>query len=210
MEPQHRPYRRLALTGSILTTLAFGLVASSDRSSLEPATGPRTAATLQAPREHPVANLELHLAGVHVMKEDIDEWWDAHHYCEPLREDLIQCAVYDTTAAGTARLNAVEYIIPDQVYQDFPPEEQQYWHPHVYEVDGGLLAVPEMPTDSAREFLRAARTTWGKTWQLWQTQRDDRYPTGAPELAWSIEGPDSIPPGVTPRGNALTEGRQRR
>ncbi len=154
--------------------------------------------------------LALYLAGVHVMKDDIREWWDAHHYCQALREDLTQCAVYDTTAPGTARLSAIEYIVPDGVYRQFPAGERQYWHPHTFEVDGGLLALPELPVDSARALLLAIRTTWGKTWHLWQTQRGARYPTGEPELAWAIEGPDSIPPGVVPRGNAVVGRRPRR
>lgn len=158
--------------------------------------------------QHPVDELELYLAGVHVMKENIREWWDAHHYCQMLRPDVTQCAVYDTTSS-TAHLVAIEYIVPGEVYRSFPPEEQQYWHPHTYEVNGGLLALPELPADSARELLLAIRPTYGKTWHLWQTQEGDRYPVGEPTLAWAIEGPDSIPPGVVPRGNALT-GRQPR
>lgn len=204
----HTPRRSPTLLACVSVVASVALAACGAEPGEEAEAVPAASlgaapASLQRPR-HPVDRLELYLAGVHVMKENIREWWNAHHYCEAVRPDLIQCAVYDTTTPGVARLNAVEYIVPEEVYRSFPPEERRYWHPHTYEVDGGLLDVPEMPADSARRFLQAARTTWGKTWHLWQTQRGERYPTGDPRLAWAIEGPDSVPPGVRPRGNVLT------
>ncbi|HEY8484728.1 MAG TPA: DUF1264 domain-containing protein [Longimicrobiales bacterium] len=208
-------FRSRALALAVLT---LGLSAPALLTACDAAPGGEAEAVPASPMppgparqaQHPVDNLALYLAGVHVMKANIREWWNAYHYCEALRADLIQCAVYDTTAPGAARLNAVEYIVPNDVYQSFPPEEQRYWHPHAYEVDGGLLDVPELPADSARKFLQAARSTWGKTWHLWQSQQGARFPTGEPKLAWSIEGPDSIPPGVRPRGNVLTGRRSPR
>ena len=209
MQTKRRWRLPIAVAGVAFIFLIPAVLAFSDR-DVE-ASAARAAASAQMRQQaHPVDNLKLYLAGVHVMKANVREWWNAQHYCERLRPDLVQCAVYDTTTPGVARLNAVEYIVPAQVYQSFPAAEKQYWHPHAYEVDGGLLDVPEMPADSARAFLQAARTTYGKTWHLWETQRggmNARFPMGTPELAWSIEGPDSVPAGVKPRGNALTRGR---
>lgn len=139
----------------------------------------------------PVSNLGLHLVGVHVIKEAPDRQYVAHHYCQELQEDLIQCAVFDSGAPG-ARLIDVEYVVGDEAYRSFSPEEQQqYWHPHDYEVDGGLLQAPELPPEQARALLSKIRNTHGRTWHLWAA-KEDPYPLGKPELVWSITGPGQL------------------
>lgn len=144
----------------------------------------------QVPPQSPVEELRLHLVGVHVIKEASDRQYVAHHYCQQLREDLIQCAVFDSGELG-ARLIDVEYVVPDDVYRSFSAEEQQYWHPHDYEVDSGLLRAPGLPAEQERELLDTIRSTRGRTWNLWAS-RDNPLPLGKPNLAWSITGPGQL------------------
>ncbi|MDA8187807.1 MAG: DUF1264 domain-containing protein [Dehalococcoidales bacterium] len=144
----------------------------------------------QVQPQSPVEELKLHLQGVHVIKEAPNRQYVAHHYCQQLREDLIQCAVFDS-GEPRARLIDVEYVVPDDVYRSFSPEEQQYWHPHDYEVDSGLLRAPGLPPEQEREVLDTIRSTHGRTWHLWAS-KENPYPLGKPELAWSITGPGQL------------------
>lgn len=138
----------------------------------------------------PVNELALHLVGVHVIKESPERQYPAHHYCKQVREGFIQCAVFDSAKPG-ARLIDVEYVVSDEIYRSFTPEEQQYWHPHDYEVDQGLLQAPELPSDQARALLSTIRSTHGKTWHLWAA-KENPLPLGKPELSWSITGPGQL------------------
>lgn len=144
----------------------------------------------QAQANSPIDELQLHLVGVHVIKEAPDRQFVAHHYCQQLDDGVIQCAVFDSDGPG-ARLMGTEYVVSDDVYLSLSAEEQQYWHPHTYEVDGGLLAAPELPPDQEEALLNTIRSTHGRTWNVWATG-EDSLPVGKPDLAWSITGPGQL------------------
>ena len=174
--------RRMMLFGAVIAlgVTVFGYFAGTAQSR----------SAQQGQTTSPVGRLGIHLVGVHVIKEALDRQYVAHHYCEELSADLIQCAVFDSDKPG-ARLMDVEYVVSDAVYRSFPPEEQQYWHPHDYEVDSGLLQAPELPPEQAKALLAKIRGTHGKTWHSWAAGKD-LYPLGKPELAWSITGPGQL------------------
>lgn len=138
----------------------------------------------------PLDGLRLHLVGVHVIKEAPDKQYVAHHYCQKVSEQVTQCAVFDGGKPG-ARLVDVEYIIPGDVYRSLPPDEQHYWHPHTYEVDGGLLRAPALPPDQEQALLAAVRDTYGRTWHLWAS-KENPLPLGKPDLVWSVTGPGQL------------------
>ncbi|MBI4317766.1 MAG: DUF1264 domain-containing protein [Chloroflexi bacterium] len=144
----------------------------------------------QMQQRTPVDELQLHLVGVHVIKEAPDRQYVAHHYCQQLADGIIQCAVFDSAEPG-AKLVDVEYVVSDAIYTSLSADEQQYWHPHDYEVEAGLLQAPELPPDQARELLNSIRSTHGRTWHLW-AHKENPLPLGPPELSWSVTGPGQL------------------
>lgn len=154
----------------------------------------------------PTAQLSLHLVGVHTIKAATDRQFVAHHYCHQVSPQLTQCAIFDSNAPD-ARLIGIEYIIPGDVYRFLPPQEQQYWHPHTYEVTGQLLRAPELPADQEQALLATIRTTYGRTYHEWDPHVSLTHPLGLPELAWAITGPGQIRPEIQRDFNHSLHGR---
>lgn len=150
-----------------------------------------TGAPAQAAHEKPTSGAEkspidqLHgyLCAYHIAKKDPRFVVEAHHYCAAINEDVHQCVIFDTNGKNS-RILGVEYIITDKIYQKLPDEEKKYYHPHRYEVIGGLLIAPGMPDDAEKKFMEGLVTTWGKTWHTWPDPKTD-LPLGEPLLMWS-------------------------
>jgi hypothetical protein len=103
-------------------------------------------------------------------------------------------------------LVGLEYIIPGDVYHSLPAQEQQYWHPHTYEVSGHLLRAPELPADQEQALLASIRSTYGRTYHEWDPHLNPDHPMGLPELAWAITGPGQIQPAFQQEFNASIHG----
>ena len=58
-----------------------------------------------------------------------------------MNQDFAQCALFDGNGRD-ARLNGVEYIISEKLFETLPHEERQYWHPHNAEILSGQLVAP--------------------------------------------------------------------
>lgn len=139
----------------------------------------------------PVGQLSVYLVGIHTLKADPSQQFVAHHYCHQLDSGLIQCAIFDS-ASPNAHLIGIEYIVPGDIYRSLPADQQQYWHPHTYEVDGHLLRAPDLSPDEERKLLAALRSTYGRTYHEWNPHRDPLCPMGVPDLAWAITGPGQV------------------
>src|SRR5262245_24241152 len=131
----------------------------------------------------PPTRLHAYLCAYHLAKKDPGIVIEAHHYCAAVNEEVHQCVIYDTAGKG-ARILGVEYIISDKLYQGLPDEEKKYYHPHAYEVIGGLLIAPGMPAEDEKKFMAGLITTWGKTWHTWPDPKAP-LPMGEPLLMWS-------------------------
>ena len=81
--------------------------------------------------------------------------------------------------ASDAKLIGVEYIIPAETFDKLPPEEQKYWHSHVYEVQSGMLFTPEGSVTVDMPHMKHLINTYGKTWHTWQVDKDP-LPLGTP------------------------------
>src|SRR5215467_4836586 len=81
----------------------------------------------------PLDDMHLYLCAFHVGKKDPKFQVEAHHYCMEVRPGLFQCIVLENNKAK-ARFLGIEYIVSNEIYQTFSPEEKNYWHPHDYEV----------------------------------------------------------------------------
>lgn len=138
----------------------------------------------------PLAGFDVYLVGFHPMKDDPNVQMEAHHWCRQLNDDVMQCVLFDGNGPD-ARLNGVEYIVSERVYQALPPEERASWHPHDYEILSGQLVAPGIPEPVERALMRKELNSYGKTWHVWHTggpgKAADPLPLGAPHLAWSFD-----------------------
>jgi hypothetical protein len=132
----------------------------------------------------PVDQFHGYLCAYHLAKKDPKFVVEAHHYCAAVNDDVHQCVIFDTNGKN-ARILGVEYIITDAIYQKLPEEEKKYYHPHRYEVIGGLLIAPGMPAEAEKGFMEKLVTTWGKTWHTWPDPTTP-VPIGEPMLMWSL------------------------
>jgi Protein of unknown function (DUF1264) len=138
----------------------------------------------------PVQQLQVYVDGFHnyqhqsSLPAEKQHQMRVTHYCQALRSDFIQCAVYNGNSKD-AHLIGIEYIVADEVYKGLPAAEKKYWHPHDGEVDTGMLDLPGLPEARKQAMLQTIRTTHGKTWHVWN--HGDHLPTGEPALMWAID-----------------------
>lgn len=163
-----------------------------------------------------VNQIGIWLIGFHPMKDNPSMQFIAHHFCQQLRDDLMQCALYDGNQPNS-RLIGIEYIIPQQTYQNLPEEEQSYWHPHNFEIFAGQLVAPGIPDDM--QLLAGKINSYGKTWHTWNAgiygEDAEPFPLGEPGLAWSFNHLGEAKEGLIeeafkPFGISMQEKRQQR
>ncbi|KAK7412506.1 hypothetical protein VNO78_03970 [Psophocarpus tetragonolobus] len=140
----------------------------------------------------PIKQMSQHVCTFAIYSHDMSRQIQTHHYCTRLHKNLIQCAVYDSDDSQ-AHLIGVEYIVPDDIYETFPPEEQKLWHSHAYEIKSGLWVNPRVAEMIVMPDLESLAKTYGKFWCTWQVDRGDRLPMGAPALMMS---PQAASPGL--------------
>jgi hypothetical protein len=173
-----------------LVALAVVVAAACSRADLE------TGSNLLQDKE-PIDQISMYLVGFHPMKDDPDHAMEAHHYCHQLTPDLTQCVLFDGNDRG-AKMNGIEYIISERVYETLPRDERKYWHPHNGEVLMGQLVMPGVSEAVEHETMKSLVNTYGKTWHLWNTggpgTAPDQIPVGPPKLAWSYSAENEAPP----------------
>jgi hypothetical protein len=149
--------------------------------------------------EAPVRALSLHLVGFHPLKDDSHHQMEAHHYCDQVNEEFAQCVLFDGHTES-ARMNGIEYIISERLFEGLPAEEKRYWHPHNYEILSGQLVAPGIPGPAEHEAMARKINSYGKTWHVWQTgtaaEPGDELPFGDPRLAWSFNRDGEAKPGL--------------
>jgi hypothetical protein len=133
--------------------------------------------------------LNIYVVGFHPLKLDTSHQLEAHHFCQQMNEDFMQCALFDGNTSA-ANLIGVEYIISARLFDNLPEEEKKYWHPHNGEILSGQLVAPGLPVLADKALMRSKMNSYGKTWHTWDTSRntgkDAQLPFGAPKLAWSF------------------------
>jgi len=200
------PRSRVLLASSFLMTLA----ACTGSGTVPPSTSPpgaetsaktdvlaTGAAALQS--NAPLGNMDIYLVGFHPMKNDPSHQMEAHHFCHQVNEDFAQCALFDGNSSD-ANLNGVEYIISERLFEQLPPKERQYWHPHNGEILSGQLVAPNLPGAAEHELMKAKMNSYGKTWHTWQSEHGTapgaKMPFGPPLLAWSFSRRGEAQPGL--------------
>ena len=163
------------------------------------------AATLGAkplqPRS-PLLGFDIYLVAFHPLKDEPSHQMEAHHFCKQVREGFLQCALFDG-GGEDARLNGIEYIISEKLYDGLPQEERRYWHPHNYEILSGQLVAPGIPESAEKALMKKEMNSYGKTWHVWMTGSadgmGDALPLGPPRLAWSLNHDGESRPGLVER-----------
>ncbi len=139
----------------------------------------------------PVEQFDIYVVGFHPARDDPSMQMEAHHYCRQVNQDFLQCVLFDGNTKD-ANLIGIEYIISEKLFDGLPVEEQDYWHPHNFEILSGQLAAPGLPDVAEHAMLRLLMNSYGKTWHLWHTGRHDQpgsghpLPMGDPMLMWSF------------------------
>jgi hypothetical protein len=133
---------------------------------------------------------DVYVVGFHCPKDEPDEQMEAHHYCRVVNDDLLQCVLFDGNTRE-ANLIGVEYIVSERLFDTLPETEQDYWHPHNFEILSGQLVAPGLPDVAEKAFLRRLLNSYGKTWHTWHSGRHDgapgdALPLGDPKLMWSF------------------------
>jgi len=138
----------------------------------------------------PPHSVEMYLDGFHNYKGQHTLAKDAQlqkryaHYCKQVGPEIFQCLIYDGNSKD-AKLIGTEHVVTEKVYNSLPAAEKKYWHPHFEEVDSGMLKAPGMTPEKEKATLDFLRTTWGKTWNVWQP--GDELPMGEAKLMWSVK-----------------------
>jgi hypothetical protein len=144
----------------------------------------------------PLGPMDIHLVGFHPLKDDPQHQMEAHHFCRQVNEDFAQCVLFDGHRAD-ARLNGIEYIISEQLFNGLPAAEKRFWHPHNAEILSGQLAGPGLPDVAEKALMRKKMNSYGKTWHVWMGQ--DALPLGPAHLAWSFNRDGELQPELLAR-----------
>jgi hypothetical protein len=172
--------------------LLLGLVPVAAQAPGDPKT-PKTAALEAGARllqsNAPLQPFDVYMVGFHPLKEHPDMQMEAHHYCHQMSEDFAQCTLFDGNTRE-ARLNGIEYIISEKLFDTLPEAERALWHPHNGEILSGQLVAPALPAVAEKALMRSKMNSYGKTWHVWNTGHQgmagDKLPLGPPMLAWSF------------------------
>jgi len=147
----------------------------------------------------PPSSLNVYLVGFHPLKKEPLHQLEAHHFCDQVNEDFLQCALYDGNT-DDAKLTGIEYIISEKLFEQLPEEEKHYWHPHNGEILSGQLVAPNLPVAAEHELMQSKMNSYGKTWHTWGKARGESsktsLPLGEPSLAWSFNRDGEANPGL--------------
>lgn len=157
--------------------------------------------------KRPLKPFDVYLIGFHPMKDQPELQMEAHHFCHQMSEDFAQCVLFDGNGRK-AKLNGIEYIISEKLFETLPEGERKFWHPHNGEILSGQLVAPGIPAAAEKALMKSKMNSYGKTWHTWNTGHEghpaDALPLGPPALAWSFnrEG-EALPSMVEKRDRKL-------
>lgn len=135
-----------------------------------------------------------------------------------MNQDFAQCTLFDSNARN-AKLNGIEYIISEKLFDALPEDERKFWHPHNGEILSGQLVAPGIPGAAEKALMQTKMNSYGKTWHVWNSGHEgfpaDQLPFGPPMLGWSFSRDgEAIPSMVDKRDRRMgvisTEKRRQR
>lgn len=137
----------------------------------------------------PLAPMDIYLNGFHLDKRHAEHQMESHHYCHQVNQDFAQCVLFDSNGRD-AKLQGIEYIVSEKLFNSLPKDERKLWHPHNYEILSGTLVAPNIPQPAEKALMKDKINSYGKTWHTWHTGvfggQSDALPLGEPALMWSF------------------------
>jgi hypothetical protein len=171
----------------------------------EPKSGKTSALEIGAKvlqKNAPLHGFNVYVLGFHPMKDHPEQQMEAHHFCHQMSEDFAQCTLFNGNTSA-ARLNGIEYIISEKLFETLPTDERKYWHPHNGEILSGQLIAPGLPAAAEKALMQQKMNSYGKTWHVWNTGHEgrpaDKLPLGPAMLAWSFNRDGEALPGMVSR-----------
>ncbi|WP_229311789.1 OBAP family protein [Larkinella rosea] len=143
----------------------------------------------------PVKRFETYLSGFHFYSGRRAEQREVHRYCTAVHEDLRQCVLFDGNGKE-ARLAGVEYIVSERLFKTLPDDEKKLWHSYRYEVKSGQLVAPDLSPKAEHDLMAELVSSYGKTWQTWQTESDSTLPFGGPALMMGFTRDGQLDPNL--------------
>lgn len=135
----------------------------------------------QDPATFPLSAKHMYVSGLHFYSNDMHRQVPAHHYCHEINPDFQQCILFDKPSQD-AKLIGIEYMVSRKLFDTFPEEEKALWHFHTGEVKEGLISVPGASPDEEKKIMEKLINTYGKTFHMWQIDKDASMPLGIPQL----------------------------
>jgi len=134
----------------------------------------------------PLKQFDTHISSIRCYNNNVKRQIPVHEYIMHINEDVMQALITDSDKPD-AKIVGIEYIISDKLYRQLPEEEKKLWYNHEFEVKSGTMIAPRMPSMMENKLMKNMGSTWGKTINLWQVDRD-RLPMGMPQM---MTGPTS-------------------
>ncbi len=108
-----------------------------------------------------------------------------HHYCKPIKPEIMQCMIFLSTDPN-AELVEVEYFIDKKLARTNVTLDQwnKHFHDHAEEIASGRVQVLDVSPQKAKEITEAASRTDGIIFHLWPMgavvpNGDVTFPTAA-------------------------------
>ena len=91
-----------------------------------------------------------------------------HHYCKPIKPEIMQCMIFLSTDPN-AELIEIEYFIDKKLARTNVTLEQwnKHFHDHTEEIATGRVQVLDVSAQKAKEITAAASKTYGIIFHLW-------------------------------------------
>jgi Protein of unknown function (DUF1264) len=101
-----------------------------------------------------------------------------HHHCKLYDDMTAACLLFPTGMNDQDKPYGIEYVIPTNLYNTLPEEENKYWHYHLIELPKVKATTPDMTTAEADKVKPTLDETYGKVIYFWQF--GDELPIGEP------------------------------
>jgi len=130
----------------------------------------------QEPPRSPAEGYAIHIVAPH-RHEDGTVHGPYHHYCKPIKPEIMQCLIFLSTEPNAA-LVEIEYFIDKKLARTNVTLEQwnKHFHDHQEEVASGRVQVLDVPPEQAQALAAVAAKTDGILFHLWPLGA--KIPTG--------------------------------
>ncbi len=116
----------------------------------------------------PAVGYDIHVQAPHMMA-DGTPGGPFHHYCKGISDKILQCLLFETTAAN-APLVAIEYFVAKDLARTLPVIQwHRYFHDHKVEIATGRVQILDIDDPAkVKAIAEAASATDGVIYHLWK------------------------------------------